>query len=169
MPVWAPEHRGQKGPAGRSGEAPSARLAAGPRPGWLSHIVYRLANRQILPKPDSSSHAWALPVQLFRHLFLLKCIYYAERNRDGAGAEALEAPLRASFGNNRVGENCAALTWPQPAPVPGARAHWTSAPGARRKGKEPQLAFRGWSCSLFVSSMGWGGLLSLSEPQYPPV
>lgn len=113
------------------GEAPSARLAAGPGPGWLRHIVYRLANRQILPKPDSSSHAWALPVQLFQHLFLLKCIYYAERNRTGAGAEASGAPLRASFGNNCVGEKSAALGLATTCP-----GHRSQGPGDIGSGRE---------------------------------
>ena len=47
-------------------------------------------------KPDSFSHAWALPVQLFQHLFLLKCIYYTEKNNNGAGSEASEAVAVAS-------------------------------------------------------------------------
>lgn len=86
MPTGTPEASGPAGPA---------RLAAGRGPGCLHHIAHRLAKRHIFHGPDSSSRAWALPVQLFQHLLLLKCIYYTERSNDGVGARASGAEAAA--------------------------------------------------------------------------
>lgn len=165
MPIWAPEDGGPKGSAGHRGEAPSAHLAAGPRPGWLHHIVYRLANRQIFHKPYSSSHAWAFPVQLFQHLFLLKCIYYTERNHNGVGSEASKAVagayLRASFENNHVGDNSALFNLATACP-----SHWGQkpldiGPAYKAEREKPQMVFGGLHWSLSVSSMTLGKFLNL--------
>lgn len=116
MPIGAPEAGGPKGPA---------RLAAGRGPGRLHHIAHRLAKRHIFHSPDSSSRARALPVQLFQHLFLLKCIYYTERSNNGvgprpSGAQAA-APLKAiALGGITVviiGSASQGEQWVEPAPV----------------------------------------------------